>query len=70
MSIEAYTSWEDIQVLILANANRNSEARLRRLLQRQKDLELEIKEQEDSIKRIADVIEHLKKRYRISIRES
>ena len=68
MSIEAYTNWEDIQVLILANANRNSEARLKRLKRRKEELEAEIQEQEDSIKRTGDVIEHLKKQYRISVK--
>lgn len=68
MGIEAYTSWEDVQVLILANANRNSVARLKRLQRKKEELEAEIKEQEDNIKRTADVIEHLKKQYRISVK--
>ena len=68
MSIESCTNWEDIQVLILANANRNSEARLKRLKRRKEELEAEIQEQEDSIKRTGDVIEHLKKQYRISVK--
>ena len=68
MSIESYTSWEDVQVLVLANANRESVKRLKRLVRQREELQQEIDDLADTIESTQRIIDHLKTNYRISVK--
>lgn len=65
---DCYSSWEDVQVLILENSKRESEKRLARLKRNLLELIEEIKEQEAAIERTSETIKILRKKYRISVR--
>lgn len=69
MSIESYTSLnEDVQVLVLANANRESVKRLKRLVRQKENLQQEIEDLADTIEGTQKIIDYLQTNSRISIK--